>query len=221
MGLFDIFTAKQRRIQGMMQHYMNMWMDCIRTYRDAWEIYLVEGACDNFAYKVDATHKKESEADDARRELEHELYSKALLPESRGDILRVVESVDKLAGLAENVLYEIHLQEMKIPKELIPNFNKMVDLSCCSCDQVNNAVLAVFVHHKHADDLRECFRKIDEIESESDHVERRLVRAIFKLDMRPGNKVIYKDLVRELAKITDDAERVADRLNIVNVKRRV
>jgi len=221
MGLFDIFTAKQRRIQGLMQSYIDTWMNCIRTYRDAWEIYLVEGANDNFAYKVDATHKKESEADDARRKLEHELYSKALLPESRGDILGVVESVDKLAGLAENVLYEIHLQEMEIPKELIPNFNKMVDLSCLCCEQVKHAVLAVFVHQKKGDDLKECIGKIDELESESDHVERRLVRSIFKLEMRPGNKVIYKDLVRELAKITDNAERVGDRLNIIRVKRRV
>ncbi|MBW1873551.1 MAG: DUF47 family protein, partial [Deltaproteobacteria bacterium] len=108
-----------------------------------------------------------------------------------------------------------------IPKELIPNFNKMVDLSCLCCEQVKHAVLAVFVHQKKGDDLKECIGKIDELESESDHVERRLVRSIFKLEMRPGNKVIYKDLVRELAKITDNAERVGYRLNIIRVKRRV
>ena len=36
-----------------------------------------------------------------------------------------------------------------------------------------------------------------------------------------GTKLMYKELVRQLARVTDDAEHVGDRLMIVSVKRRV
>ena len=143
MALIDLFIRRERKVQKLMAGYMDVWIACIRAFRDAWEIYLAEGITEEFLYRVDATHKEESRADDMRRTIEHELYSKALIPESRGDILGTLESVDRLLTAAEWTLYEVRLQEIKIPEPIKPNIAKVVDLTCSCCEMVQKAVRAL------------------------------------------------------------------------------
>lgn len=221
MSLVDLFARRERKVQKLLARYMDVWIACIRAFRDAWEIYLSEGITEEFLYRVDATHKEESRADDMRRQIEHELYSKALIPESRGDILGTLETVDRLLTEAEWTLYEIQLQEIKIPTPIRANIVKTVDLTCSCCEMVNKAVRLLFVAGGRAQDLKELTDEIDDLESEVDHLERALIRAIWKLEIDPGEKLLIKALVRKLTKVSDGAEHVADRLTIISVKRRV
>jgi uncharacterized protein Yka (UPF0111/DUF47 family) len=52
-------------------------------------------------------------------------------------------------------------------------------------------------------------------------MERSMIRAVFCMDMSTGQKILLKDLIRKLTKVSDGAEHVADRLVLVGVKRRV
>lgn len=212
---------RERKVQKLLGRYMDIWLACIRAFRDAWDIYLNEGITEEFLYRVDATHKEESRADDMRRQIEHELYAKALIPESRGDILGTLETVDRLLTEAEWTLYEIQLQEVQIPEPIRPNIVKTVDLTCSCCEMVNKAVRALFVAGGRARDIEALTDEIDDLESEVDHLERSMIRAIFKLDTDTGEKMMLKGLVRRLTKVSDGAEHVADRLTIISVKRRV
>lgn len=220
MGLSSLLMRKQNRVQRMMGQYMDIWIGCIRCYRDAWDIYLTQGIGEEFHYRVDATHKEESRADDKRREIEHALYAKALLPESRGDILGILETVDELLTMAEWSLRDVQLQEMKIPEELKSNLNKVVDMSSSCCEMVNKAVRTLFVGGK-PHDVVDLVVEIDHFESEIDHIERSLIRTIFRSDLRKGDKLELKDLVRRLTKLSDAAEHVGDRLTLVSTKRRI
>lgn len=221
MSLVDFFTRRERKVQKLIGRYMDVWLTCIRAFRDAWEIYLNEGITEEFLYRVDATHKEESRADDMRRQVEHELYSKALIPESRGDILGTLETVDRLLTEAEWTLYEIQLQEIKIPDPIRANLTKTIDLTCSCCEMVNKAVRTLFVTGGRARDVGELSDEIDDLESEVDHLERAMIRGIWKLDIDTGEKLQLKSLVRRLTKVSDGAEHVADRLTIISVKRRV
>ena len=221
MGFFDFFTAKQRRVQVLVGKYMDVWIGCIRSFRDSWDVYVTEGRSEEFYFRVKETHKEESRADDMRRKIELELYSKALIPESRGDILGVLESLDILLSQAERVLYDIQLQNVDIPEDIKPIFDKMVDITCSCCEVLSKAVRVIYCSDDKVNGLMNLVKEVDSLESEADHLERRLVRTIFKQDMRDGRKLILKELVRQLAKVTDQAEHVGDRLLIVSVKRRV
>ncbi len=221
MGFFDFFTAKQRRVQVLVGKYMDVWIGCIRSFRDSWDVYATEGRSEEFYFRVKETHKEESRADDMRRKIELELYSKALIPESRGDILGVLESVDALLSEAERVLYDIQLQNVDIPEDLKGSFDKMVDITCSCCEVVNKAVRVIFCSDGKSNGVMTLANEIDNLESEADHMERRLVRTIFKQDIPDGTKLVLKELVKQLAQVTDHAEHVGDRLMIVSVKRRV
>ena len=221
MGLMNLFMRKQLRIQDLMCQYMDQWSACATSFGAAWETYLEHGCGEAFDFKVEQTHKAESLADDMRRQIEFELYSKALLPESRGDILGTLESVDRLLTDAEWVLYELKLQEMVIPEELRPPFGELVNVVVSVCEVVDQAIRVLFVQAGGVDDVRPFTEKIDTIESQSDHLERSLIRTIFKTKMGAGRKVLLKGLVMLLGRVSDRAEHVSNRITLVSVKRRV
>ena len=107
MKLSDFFLRKQKLIEKDLFDYLDQWRKCLEDFKNGIEVYLTEGLGEKFDYYVERTHKMESRADDLRRKIEWEMYSKALLPESRGDILGFLETMDQIPNKAESILYQI------------------------------------------------------------------------------------------------------------------
>ena len=170
---------------------------------------------------VENTHKEESRADDLRREIEQEMYSKALIPESRGDILGILESVDRVLSLAEQVLFDVQYQMVEVPSDIKDGLSKLADLVGAATTSVDAAVRLLLAGIGRAQDVSGPAEQIDRVESESDHLERALIRTIFESSMETGKKILLRDIVRQLGAMCDACEAVADRLTIVSVKRRV
>ena len=218
MKLFDFFWRKQRLIERYVFDYIDEWKKCLEDFKNAMEVYLKEGLGEKFDYYVERTHKMESQADDMRKKIEWEMYSKALLPESRGDILGFLEMMDKIPNKAESILYQIQLQRLKLPKELNPNIQRIVDLSCKAIQLVYEAAIALLSQRG---DIHKLADKIDEKESECDHAGRDIMAKIFTMDMDKAEKILLKELIVEFGTLTDRAEDVSDRLTLLSVKRRV
>ncbi len=58
-----------------------------------------------------------------------------------------------------------------------------------------------------------------EKESESDRIERGLIKSVFDAPGDKADKVLLKEVVLEIGAISDRAENAADRVRIVAVKR--
>ena len=69
--------------------------------------------------------------------------------------------------------------------------------------------------------IRELLSKIDQKETECDYAERRIVQKIFDSELEPFLKLQLKEIIKIMGEISDHAERVARRVNIINMKRRV
>lgn len=213
---------KQQRIQGLLGEYLDTWRACVDSFEQGWREYLESGLTTRFAHLVTTTHKQESRCDDQRRELEWELYSKALVPESRGDILGVLESVDRLLSMAEWSMMEMQLQRLEVPASLQESFGELVGVVHNCAVALELAIRALLVEGDGAERVLSYTERVDSLESESDHLERNTIRAIFAQDdLQPGDKVLLKEVVRNLATVADQAESVANRLMIASVKRRV
>ena len=221
MGLFSLLTRRQRYIQGLIEQYLDQWQACVGEFQHAWQIFIERGIGDSFDFQVEKTHKEESRADDLRRKIEWELYAKALLPESRGDILGIIEAVDRLLTDAEWFLYELQLQELEIPEELHDSFSTLLGVVCQCCDTINEAIRLLFTRGGGVDNVRPLTEKIDSLESHADYLERQLIRSIFKSELGTGKKVLLKNVVMVLGRVSDRAEHVGNRITLVSVKRRV
>jgi len=138
-----------------------------------------------------------------RTKVELELYGKALLPEGRGDILGVLEAVDRLLTDAEWVLYELELQELVIPESLQPGYQRLVEIVRETCVVVAEGIRVLFVGSGDPDQVRTYTDKIDRLESESDHRERALMREVFRTaELSTGQKILLKSVVLLLGRVT-------------------
>jgi len=218
MGFLDVFVGKQRQIEKMLFEYLEQWKKCLESFKRGMDVYLEHGLGEEFDFYVDETHKMESHADDLRRKIEWEMYSKALIPESRGDILGFLETMDRIPNKAEAVLFQIQTQRIRVPKELHQNFHRIITLSCEAMELTYEASEKLFRNQK---DILLLTDKIDHKESECDHAERDTIIKIFDMAIDKADKIILKELIIEIGTITDRAENVSDRITIQSVKRKV
>ena len=218
MRLSDVFFRKQKAIEREVFEYLSQWMRCLESFKKGMEVYLTEGLGEKFYYYVQEVHKLEDRADKLRRRVEWEMYSKALIPESRGDILGFLETMDKLPNKAESLLNQIKLQRLEFPKELNPNLERIVTLSCEAIQLVYEAATKLITRNG---DIHKIADEIDAKETECDHVEQDTIQQIFAMDIDKADKILLKEFIIELGNLTDRAEDVSDRLTLLSVKRRV
>jgi len=218
MKVFDIFLRKQILIEKDVLDYLSTWKKCLECFKKGMEVYLDEGLVEKFDYYVQEVYKTEDRADDLRRKIEWEMYSKALIPESRGDILGFLETMDKIPNKAESLLNQIKLQKLEFPKELHPNLERIVILTCEAVQLVYDAATKLLSRNG---DIHKLADEIDAKETECDHVEQNTIAKIFEMDIDKADKILLKEFIIELGNLTDRAEDVSDRLTLLSVKRRV
>ena len=192
--------------------------DCLELFLKAMRLYVREGRIVEFESLVDHCHATESNADDLRRDIEMVLYGKALLPESRGDILGLLETFDRIPNSAEAVLFDISCQRLDLPQEFAADFLRLAETNVVTYGLVRKAFDALIVNPKQT---LYVVKEVEESESKSDRQERNLVGRIFDSDYSFGQKALLKDLVFKIGDIADKSENAADRIGIVAVKRKV
>ena len=162
-------------------------------------------------------HSEESLADDLRREIELELYKKALIPESRGDVLGLIETIDKIPGNFETVCDMMFLQQIEVPKKLTRDFLLLIDTNIEAYDLIRELVMGFFYKKDNIEEIR----RIDKKESESDAIERKLIGKIFKININKADKILLKEIAISIGNISDFTEIAGDRLTLATIKRQI
>lgn len=211
-----LFFSKTNKFLEMIEEYLEKVTECMEQAQKTLFLYIEKGSCEEFDGLVAKTHMAESCSDDLRREIEISLYEKALMPESRGDILGLLETVDKIPNKAESVAFQIQIEAIRIPDEFKSELRKIININFGIFEDIKRAIRAVF---KNIKEVRRITNEIDKKESSSDSMERDLIRKLFSSDIDIGEKILLKELIIEIGSISDKAEDTADRLNIMAVKR--
>jgi predicted phosphate transport protein (TIGR00153 family) len=209
--------SRTNKVLKMVEEYLASAGECMRHFMESFEEYFKNGLSDAFDETIAKTHRAESMSDDLRREIEISMYERGLIPESRGDILGLLETFDKIPNKAESVLYQIQSEILSIPEGLKPDFKKLVVINHSAYEDVARCVEELF---KNIGKVRHIINEVDKKESESDAMERELIKKIFSNpSIDKGDKILLKELVIEIGNISDRCEDASDRLNITAVKR--
>jgi predicted phosphate transport protein (TIGR00153 family) len=216
--MLRFFFRKQQRVESLLYEYLDALRMTQKHFSTALNTCMEGGVCDNFDLLRDQTHKFEAKADDIREEIKTLMYSKALIPESRGDIMGLLESIDELPRILEVILQIIETQKLAIPDFLLLDIKELVDISMESCDLLFDQVEALF---KKKEEIRTLVSKIDRDESHCDNIERRIITKVFDSNINPFQKLQLKEMVNKMGEISDQADRVSRRINIISLKRRV
>jgi predicted phosphate transport protein (TIGR00153 family) len=216
--MFKFLFKKEHQIEELIYKYLENIKMTQESFSKALDDCFFDPYCDNFDFYIQQTHKYESRADDIREEIKDLMYRKALIPDSRGDIMGLVETLDEIPGLFETTLYIIQTQKLVLPEFIVKDFTELLRFTLESCDILLKQVEALF---RKTDDMKAFTSKIDRIESHCDHIERRIVTRIFDSELDPFEKLQLKELVIHVGNVSDQADRVSRRIYIISIKRRV
>jgi hypothetical protein len=216
--MLKFFFKKQLRIESLVYDYLDNLKMTVRNFSEALNCCLKDGVSGDFEFLTAQTHKFESKADDIREEIKALMYGKALIPESRGDIMGLLESLDEIPRILELILHMIKTQKLVIPDYIVSDINELIKVSLDSCALLFKEVSVLF---KKIEGLRALVSNIDHNESHCDHIERRIISKVFDSDIDPFQKLQLKEMIIHMGEISDQADRVSKRINIISMKRRV
>jgi len=158
----------------------------------------------------------EHKADDLRRNIESKLYLHTLIPDSRGDVLGLMESTDRVLNLLAETLSQFSVES----PEFIPEVReKFIDLSIVSGKAVEQMVSAVRAYFRDLPAVRDAIAKAIFYEKESDQLAEDIKRTVFQSDLRLSHKMHQRYFALHIESIADEAENVCDRLAIAAIKR--
>jgi predicted phosphate transport protein (TIGR00153 family) len=140
------------------------------------------------------------------------------LPESRGDLLRMLESYDRIPNAAETIMAILVAERVTIPEEFKPEFRKLVEINLAAYRLLRKTADALFENPRQTGYIQ---KEVDVKESESDRLESRMITAIFDSDIEKADKLQLRNVVVYIGNISDRAENAADRMGIIAIKRRI
>jgi len=202
----------------MIEQYLAELDASLNSFKEAVRYLMENRLDDHFGIMAKKVHRHESHADDIRREIEKFMFGKSLLPETREDILNIIEVLDKVSNPCEDILNDFICQKTVIIPEIRTEFLELVNISCESC---------AFAAEAFRDCLGKCLKieeynlKIDDNESLGDSLERKMTSIIFDSELDKAEKLIQRDFVHKLGLVCNICENVMDKLVICGIKRHV
>lgn len=213
-----IFHSKQGKVESQLVEYRENVATCLAGFRQAFEEYCSSGDRQALQKNYMTMHKAESRADDIRRSIEVLMYSKSIFPESRGDIMGLLEAMDKVPNQAEYTVQAMLNQHIVIPESFQPGVLQLVNVCHRCVGALLDASAKLFEDFTEATAL---LGKIDELESEADTMEAALTEGIFASDMDGFDKLLLRDLCKCIGAVSDRAENAGDRIRVIVAKRRI
>lgn len=176
----------------------------------------LDGALGPFEETIAEMARLENRADELRRSIESRLYLHSLIPEMRGDVLGLLESMDTVINSEKKTLLQFSVELPKVPAEFGPDFLALTDVSRAAAEEMVTAVRAYFHDFNMVSNY---LHKVYFHEKEADKISDRLKRRIFASGLDLGHKIHLRYFALHIENISDFAEDVADRLTISTIKR--
>ncbi len=210
--------SRTKQLEKQIDNFFDKLSESAVVYRLAVRVYLKEGVSEEFEERLVRVNKLETEADHLRRDIETQLYSNTLIPDSRGDVLGLIETVDQVMTLFEGSLWAFSIEKPDIPDAFRPGFKKLANMVVKAVDELGLGCRAFF---RSPHDVPAYNHKVQLYEKEADILSTALKREIFDCDIDLSRKLHLREFVESIDSIADMAEDVADRLAIYSIKRTV
>lgn len=210
--------GRTRALETEIDEFLNHLSQSSLLFKIAIKVYLKEGCTDDFEHKLQDVNKMESAADRLRRAIETKLYAQTLIPDSRGDVLGLIENLDHILNLYEGSLWAFFIEKPDIPEDFHGDFEVLTDMAVQSSESL---VLAARGFFRDPGSVGDHNHKVMFYEKEADKVSTKLKQAIFGSDLDLSHKMHLRNFVEHIDNIADWAEDVADRLAIYVIKRTI
>lgn len=188
------------------------------VFKKAVNIYLKEKRSAEYRHLSKEIKTIENQADSLRREIENRLYMHNLIPDFRGNVLELVENLDKVINEIDDVAHKFYIEQTDIPLKYHEQFKELTE-QVCEC--VENLAIASRSFFRDFSAVRDYSKKVYWLEHESDKTSAKLKEEIFASNMELAQKLQLGSIITEVSDIADLAENCIDQLSIFVIKRDV
>ena len=210
--------ARTKELEHSIDKLHDKIIEMTIEFRDAVDIYLKEKGSDNYRKTSKKIKVIEHESDILRRQIESSLYEQNLIPDLRGNILQLVENLDKVINLFDEVAHKFYIEQPDIPQIYHEQLKTLVrQVSDCA----ENMAISSRAFFRDLVTLRDYAQKVFLLENQSDRTSAKLRKALFDSDLELAHKNQINEFIEEVADIADLAEDCIDALLIFAIKREI
>lgn len=211
--------GKSKELEGNLKRFHHIIQHSALIFNEGIKDYM-EGNKERFESRVSEARELEHEADVLRRNIQLKVYTHMLIPDSRGDVLGLLEALDDIPDLNEKILVNFSIEKPVIRDFMKNDFLKMSDFSLKAIDALIKACNAFYTNMSSVDNF---VTKVFFYEHEVDKLQETIKRAIFEADelswLSEKNQLRY--FTEKIGAISDTAEVIGEKLTIYAIKRSI
>jgi len=217
-----VFFKKHSQIHGRIMEHLDKCLLCHEKFTEYVE-EILEGDKEEKAFEyVNDISAMETEADAIRRRIVVELLKGDLLPQSRREVLYLIEKIDEIANESEDIIREIYLQAVDIGEEYVERLKAINNETVVQLKKIRTAVDKIFSDIWSDNlDLHELCLEIDFHESAVDLIEQSIIKDVYRSGISLAEKNQLRYFATKFADISDLAEDISDLLEKIIVIRKV
>lgn len=215
-----MFQRQKKTFEQLYEH-TDMVKETLEIFNKALEYNLENGIDEDFEKFSVEIGKKRQDCDDIRGQVERDLFSHSLLPETREDIVELIEIMDEIPSHCESLVYMMEDQRTEIISAIKEDVVELVNVSFDAFDLTVKALKDCFDTMEH---VQQLVRKIDGYANIGKNIQRKMIRAVFsenELKTHPGAQLAQKEIVTEIGEILDLCKMISERLMITAIKRKI
>ncbi|MBR1915462.1 MAG: DUF47 family protein [Alphaproteobacteria bacterium] len=212
---FSLFSHT-KELEGRIDELHDKIIEISMVFKKAVRLFLKEKRSKDYRKLSKEIKIIEHDADVLRRDIESRLYGQNLIPDFRGDVLELVENLDKVINEFDEVAHQFYLEQPDVPDVYHDDLKELVN-QVCECAE--NLAFASRAFFKDFTAVRNYSKKVYFLEHETDKTTAKLIDAIFASNLELAHKLQLKTFLSEVADIADLAENCVDQLLIYVIKR--
>ena len=206
---------KTKQLVRKIDHFVDLTAQVGLHFKNAVTSY-IKNKIDDFESRLSTISRMENQADLLTGDIEAQLYQQTLIPDARGDVLGILESMDSIIDAIKATVIEFSIEQPEIPEEIVEDVLQLIENVTATIDSVTSAVRTYFYD---VYSVKDNINKVKFFEKESDIIAEKIRRTIFSMELDLAKKMHIRTFIRHIDSPADIAEEVADRLSIAAIKR--
>ncbi|MBM3571428.1 MAG: DUF47 family protein, partial [Alphaproteobacteria bacterium] len=176
---------RTKALENEIDEFLNKISEGALAFQIGVQFYVAEGRTAQFQEKLNHLNTLEGTADTLRRSIETKLYSQTLIPESRGDVLGLLETMDSVMNMMEGALWGFYIERPEIPAAFHADYLDLTDKVVHAVEALVRAARAFF---RNIEGVGDHNHKVMFFEKEADKISTKLKLAIFDSQLPLPNK---------------------------------
>lgn len=218
MNHHPVLFAKTRSLELRIDELLDKVAEGGILFERGMGLLLERGRAPETEEKLQQLIQLKERCNQLRRAVVNTLYTEMLIPEFRGDVLRLLSNLYRLLDSLKNAFQDflIEYSDVVSGQQSIAEARELVAVVVQS---VQAAVQGARAFFRNPQAVRDHINQIRVYESEADAITVRLKTALFASDRPLEQKMLSRDALAVIDGLADLAEEISDELSILAIKR--